>query len=419
MGSRGLMKVITETIKKSLKKFKMKKLKKIGGVTILIITIILATLLIYQYDLFKRLLERGPNYTYAQASNCSVQDNWAIANGSYFNSISAARDSLKILKRKYRIPGLAICIAINDEIIWNEGFGCENIEFNHPITNSSLFRIGSISKSMTGIALGKLLDDQKLDLNETIGNVLPSFPKKKYEIRIKDLASHQSGVRGYKGLEMLSNKSYKSVHEAMNIFKDDDLLFEPGTNYEYSSYNYSILSGVIEEITGDLYLRFMDQKIFEPLGMIHTIPDDKRMNYIGYSSSIKKDEIRKTLEVDLSNKWAGGGFLSTPKDLALMFTKLDALLTEESQNKIFESQKLRNGENTGYGLGFRKTYFTKSKKTVIHHGGSSVGGRSFVLKVLEDNIVVAICANSDTGLLSPNNYGLIEVFNIAKLFHNE
>lgn len=397
----------------------MKKLKKIGIGTVLIITIFLSTLLIYQYDLFKRLLERGPDYTYAEASNCNGQDSGIIANGLYSKSVSMAKDSLRILKRKYRIPGLAICVAVNNEIIWNEGFGCENVEYNFPVTTSSLFRIGSISKSMTGIALGKLLDDQKLDLNETLSNVLPSFPKKKYEIRIKDLASHQSGVRGYKGLEMLSNKSYKNVYEAMNIFKEDDLLFEPRTKYEYSTYNYSILSGVVEKIAGKEYLEFMEEEIFMPLGMKDTKPDKKYLNSIGYSSSITKNEIRKAIGVDLSNKWAGGGFLSTPRDLTLMFTKLDTLLTRSSQNILFESQKLKNGKDTGYGLGYRKTYFTKSKKTVIHHGGSSVGGRSFVLKVLEDNIVVAICANSDTGLLRPNNYGLIEVFNIAKLFHSD
>ena len=399
----------------------MKYLKKALLLLITLLVVVVAAAGLMNYDVIDRLLERGPSYDYATSTLCISEDDSKIvlaANGQYRGKLEKARQNLLKLKEEYSIPGLAICVAKNDSIIWNEGFGCENLEEKRPVTTATLFRVGSVSKSMTGIALMKLVQNRKLDLNQTVESVLPSFPKKEYPIRVKELANHQSGIRHYKGLEMVSNISYNSIDKSLDVFKNDKLSFKPGTEYQYSSYNYVLLSKIIEELTKQNYLDFMKNEVFLPLGMKATVPGKKIKKTVGYTSNTNNGKIRKAIEVDVSNKWAGGGFISTPRDLVLMHTKLDSVLTSEYQKVLFEPQKFSDGEETGtdYAIGFRNTFLKSKKRTLIHHGGSSVGGRAFLLKIVEENFVIAICANSDTGLLRPNNYDLQQVYDIAKIF---
>jgi CubicO group peptidase (beta-lactamase class C family) len=403
-------------------KFKktIKYIKKVFLIIISLIIFSLLSIIIFQYELVKRIVNRGESYTYSDVVTCKKEDSNSISSKDlqYKNVIEKARDSVLYLKDKYNIPGLAICVIANNKIIWNEGFGCEDFKNNQPITVVTRFRVGSISKSMTGIALMKLYQENRLDFSKTIDYYLPTFPNKKYPIHINELASHQSGIRHYKGVEMLSNKPFEFIEESLSVFKDASLLFEPGTNYKYSTYNYVLLSRIIEKITKSTYLDYMKKEVFEPLGMNLTIPDRKSLNTIGYSSGTNS-KIKHAIEVNVSNKWAGGGYLSTPKDLAIMLNNLDSVLTKDSQKTLFNPQNFKNGKPTGtdYAYGFRKTTLSGDTEiNLIHHGGSSVGGRAFLLKLVEDNIIVAICANSDTGLLMPNNYGLQEMYDIAKCF---
>ncbi|WP_298897157.1 serine hydrolase domain-containing protein [uncultured Psychroserpens sp.] len=403
------------TFKLNRRRFVSRLIKRI----FLLLLVVIFGVILFNYDTFYRLIQRGESYTYTQA-NCDLgSDNkYTLQDGRFQEVIVEARDSILKLKKTYNIPGLSICVSIQGEIIWNQGFGCSDIENNRPVTNETLFRIGSISKSMTAIGVLKLVQDGKIDLNQNVSHYYSQFPKKEYTIPVKYLASHQSGIRHYNGFEMLSNKHYNSVKESLEPFVNDQLLFEPGTNYKYSTYNYVLLSRLIETITSSNYINFMSQEVFLPLQMLSTFPEKKSDSIMGYSSGINSTKIKNAIEVDLSNKYAGGGYISTAKDLVLMMQNLDSLLSKESQSKLFEIQKFKNGDDTAsdYALGFRNTYLSNTGRTLIHHGGSSIGGRAFLLKLVEDDIVVAICANSDTGILRPQNFDLQEVYDISKLF---
>ena len=100
---------------------------------------------------------------------------------------------IKLMNEK-SIPGLSITVANKNEILWSEGLGFADIENKTPVKLNSKFRIGSISKSLTSIALGNLLEEGKINLNDTVQKSVPYFPKKKYPITIEDIASHTSGI---------------------------------------------------------------------------------------------------------------------------------------------------------------------------------------------------------------------------------
>jgi CubicO group peptidase (beta-lactamase class C family) len=360
----------------------------------------------------------GPAVSYLEASACAGNDPSLITSDSalFSKAISEAREKVIALKDQYSIPGLAVCVAVDGAIVWNEGFGCADYARQVPIHTTSTFRVGSVAKSMTGIALMKLHQEGKLDFDESLRSYVPDFPEKKYSMKIKEIAGHQSGIRHYKKLEMASNRSFLTIEEGLSIFKDDPLLFEPGTEYQYSTYGYSVLARVIENISKKDYLTYMQKEVFAPLKMTSTTAAKKALPFVGYSSAPGKDKVKNALEVDLSNKWAGGGFLSTPRDLTQMMINLDSLLSRKSQQLLFTDQILKNGEKTGYGIGFNVVKTEETKKTLIHHGGSSIGGRSYLMKIVEDDVVIAFCANSDTGIMNAANYNAAEVFEISKLF---
>jgi CubicO group peptidase (beta-lactamase class C family) len=235
-------------------------------------------------------------------------------------------------------------------------------------------------------------------------------------MKIKEIAGHQSGIRHYKKLEMASNRNFLTINEGLSIFKDDPLLVEPGTEFQYSTYGYNVLARVIENISKKDYLTYMQKEVFAPLKMTSTTAAKKELPFVGYSSAPGKDKVKNALEVDLSNKWAGGGFISTPKDLVQMMINLDSLLSRKTQQLLFTDQILKNEEKTGYGIGFNVVKTEETKKTLIHHGGSSIGGRSYLMKIVEDDVVIAFCANSDSGIMNAPNYNAAEVFEIAKFF---
>jgi serine beta-lactamase-like protein LACTB, mitochondrial len=297
-----------------------------------------------------------------------------------------------------KIPGLSIAVGTGDKIVWAEGFGSANVELEIPVKINTKFRVGSLSKTFTALAIGKLKDDNKIDLDLPIQTYVPSFPKKKYGINIRQLAGHIAGIRHYNYLknEYTSNIHFKNVNESLNIFKFDPLLFKPGTKYFYSTYGYVLLSAAIEGASKQSFLQYMESNIFKPLDMNNTMADFKNSLIINRAHCyfLSKGILYDAVAVDNSNKWGGGGFLSTPVDIVKMGLVLvnDEFLRKETIELLFTSQKLINGTETSYGMGWRIGKDARGKK-YVYHSGTSIGGKAFVLIYPHEKVVAAIAAN--------------------------
>ncbi len=327
-----------------------------------------------------------------------VETNTSYTNPQFEKEINDAAKLIADLMIEKQIPGLSITIAKKNKILWTEGFGFSDLENKTPVRLNSKFRIGSISKSITSLALGKLIEEGKINLSDTIRKFVHYFPKKEYPITIQELASHTSGIRNYnyKNGEYFSDKSYNSIEESIAVFKDDSLLFQPKTKYGYSTYGYVLLSAGIEGATNQSYLDYMQDSVFTPMKMFNTVPDfnnsiiDNRVSFYQLNDGI----IINASYIDNSNKWAGGGFLSTSLDLAKMSQNLlkNEYLSESTLKTLWTPTTLSNGKKTNYCLGWRKDK-DDLNRSYIHHGGSSVGGRSFLLIYPDDEVIVVITCN--------------------------
>src|SRR5262249_46044597 len=145
-----------------------------------------------------------------------------------------------------------------------------------------------------------------------------SFPDKGAKITPRMLAGHLGGIRHYKGDEFQISAHYDSVLEGLKVFENDPLIAPPGTKYNYSSYGFNLLSVVIESVSGENFLVYMQNHIFTPLGLVDTTPDQNRDIVAQRSRFYDRDKdgtLHNSPYVDNSYKWAGGGFISSAQDL--------------------------------------------------------------------------------------------------------
>lgn len=343
------------------------------------------------------------------------QTDTIFAQNDYSTHIEKSKKVIAELMSQKKIPGLSITVATKEEIIWAQGFGYADLEKKVPVKLNTKFRIGSISKTLTGIAISKLLENKRMSLDDPIQRYVSYFPENKWPFSIGNLVYHTAGIRdyNYRNGEFLSRTNFKSVEESINVFKNDSLLYKPGTKFSYTTYGYVLLSGVIEGITGKPYLEYMQDSILTPLGMMNTVPDENKPIIANRSSFYDESngEIVNGYYVDNSNKWAGGGYLSTSLDLAILGQNLlgNNFLSEATRQKLWTPNTLSNGDKTNYGIGWRIDTDDKGR-TYVHHGGSSIGGRSFLLIYPDQELVIAITCNLST------NFDQFFVFKIAELF---
>ena len=333
------------------------------------------------------------------------------------NEIDRSRSLVAEFVEKNRLPGLSVTVSKAGKVVWSEGFGYGDLEQQVKVDPSvTLFRIGSISKTLTATAIGLLYEDNKLDIDLPVRHYVPSFPQKRWNINIRQVAGHIAGIRHYRGAEYLSNKRYATVTEGLEMFKDDSLLFEPATNYAYSSYGWNLISAALETASGMGFLQFMQQNVFEPVKMSLTTADYGEVITpfrTAFYELSKDSTVLNAPFVDNSYKWAGGGFLSTTEDLVKFGNAIltGSLLKEETIELLFTPQTISGGKSTDYGLGWRK-YEGNGGGEWYGHGGGSVGGTAIFILSPKEKMVVAILSN-----LSDVSYNRLH-FNVAENFIN-
>ena len=313
--------------------------------------------------------------------------------------ILQARVIVEQVRDSSKVPGIAITVIKKGEIALSEGFGYSDLESETPVDPAkTLFRIGSVSKSVTAIGLGILMEEGKIDLDTSIYFYLPEFPQKRWDFTTRQAAGHLAGIRHYRNDEFVNNKHYPDVISGLSIFMHDSLLFEPGSQYRYSTYGWNLVSAIMERAASQPFLEFMQTRIFDPLELTNLQPELKgnRIQNLSSFYQLNENEIVAAPEVDNSYKWAGGGFISTTEDLAKFAHKVFfdyALLEESTVEQLIVPMTLPDGESTNYGLGWR-TGEDERGHFYIGHSGGSVGGITMLIIYPEEKIVAAMLSNS-------------------------
>jgi len=327
-----------------------------------------------------------------------------IVSSHTFSQDKAKRiDTIMSAWHRYNMFDGAVLVAENGKVLYEKGFGLANREWSIPNTPTTKFMIGSISKPLTSILT--LIQVQKglIDPEKTIADYLPDFSATAKRIKIKYLMSHTSGIPNYDIIPdffpRISRTNY-TREEYIKIYKDSALLFEPGSNYYYSSWGYFTLGYILEKVTGKSYSQLMKEDIFDKIGMknsgsyYHTqIVADRATGYDyslgGYTSSDFRDQ---------SNTMGAGDIYSTVEDLF----KLHLALTNNTLlNKQLTEQMFTPGIRPwryGYGWFNQKYRYTPTDSIFAnYHLGMTEGFISFLVRIPETNsLVVLLCNSSPT-----------------------
>lgn len=172
------------------------------------------------------------------------------------------------------IPGMSFGVAQGGET-WERAFGFADVENATPARADSSYRLASVTKPMTAVAVLQLAEKGKLDLDAEIQTYVTSFPRKPFPVTVRQLLGHLGGISHYRNRDAEQHyKEHKTVSEAIDVFKDFDLVVEPGTKYSYSSYGYVLLGAAIESASGQSYGDYMREHVWQPLAMNATRLDD-------------------------------------------------------------------------------------------------------------------------------------------------
>lgn len=313
------------------------------------------------------------------------------------DAIAAKVDKLFAEVDKPDSPGAAIAVIKEGTVVYKRGYGIANLEYNVPITPSTVFHVASVSKQFTAFAVTLLANQGKLSLDDDIRKYLPEVPDFGKKITVRNLIHHTSGLRDQWELLAMGGWRLDDVITKEHILKmvrnQKELNFDPGQEHLYSNTGYTLLAVIAERVSGQPFPEFTAANIFKPLGMTNThFHDDHQMivKNRAYSYSSSKNGFQLAA-LNYANVGATSLF-TTAEDLAkwvLNFEdkKIGAPVIEQMQQKGI----LNSGKQLDYAFGLSIGPY-RGLNTVGHSGGDA-GYRSFVFWFPDQRFGVVVLSN--------------------------
>jgi CubicO group peptidase (beta-lactamase class C family) len=329
------------------------------------------------------------------------------------------------------VTGLQVTIGTVDGQVFGRGYGLADLENSVPVTRDSVFRTASISKWFTATAAMRLVEEGSLELDAPVQRYCGQFPQKKWPVTVRHLLTHTAGIRyyhfGHTGgppttlteFRALTEKGqdeylrfllrFTNVADTIEYFKDDPLLFEPGTQYQYTSQGYRLVGCVLEGAAGEPYNSLMQELVFAPAQMSRTIADDARAIVPHRVSGYRRDssgQLQRSGFRDVSENLPAGGHLSNTDDLVrfgLAFLG-EGLISEGSRREmikrpdfpVYQSDvaQLSGGsteEDRHYGLGISVSKWDDN--LVLSHEGAQDETRTLLYVVPDKGLAVGVMTN--------------------------
>jgi CubicO group peptidase (beta-lactamase class C family) len=288
----------------------------------------------------------------------------------------------------------SVLVARSSEVILSQGCGMANYELDVPNTPETIFRIASITKQFTALAIVQLQEQGLLNIRETISKYLPNYPETGKNITIHHLLTHTSGIPNYTSFpDYLETMMLPSpVEKTIAKFKDLPLEFQPGEKFSYSNSGYTLLTYILEKVTGKSYETYLQEHIFHPLGMQNTGYDRHSLILKNRAAGYTADSngLQNAMYIDLSVISGAGGLYSTVEDLYLWDRALytEKLVSQSSLDRIFTADK----NEYGYGWVVSTAF---NRKQVWHNGGIN-GFRTSIMRFIDDGVCAIVLSNNDT-----------------------
>jgi CubicO group peptidase (beta-lactamase class C family) len=299
-----------------------------------------------------------------------------------------------------RIPGALFAVASRGEILALHTVGLSNAELRTPVTDSSVWEIGSVSKQFVATAALLLVEEGRLGLDDSIHRYIPELPSEWLGATVRHLLNHTSGIPDYELIRSYDVYRFRlTPDDVIEIAHSRPMDFEPGTGWFYSNTGYYLLSMIVERIEGRPLGEVLEDRIFAPLGMGQsgmTAPEDIIPHRAAGYWVDRRDRLINRAPTETSSTLGAGGLRSSVRDLVKWDEALysTAILSEASKAAAWTSAVLPNGQDTGYGFGWRiGSEFMGEPAEVQRHGGQVAGFLTFFYRVPSSDVVILAFAN--------------------------
>ena len=305
--------------------------------------------------------------------------------------------------------GASVAVIQEGELLYSSAYGEAQVEYGVAIDPTTVFHVASVTKQFTAFGIALLADQDLLSLEDDIRTYIPEVPDFGTKITIRQLANHTSGLRDQWNLLALGGWRVDDVitlgHVMKMVTRQNALNFPPNEEYNYSNTGFTLLAEIVARVGGKPFPIWMEENVFLPLGMDHTlIYDDheKIVNNRAYSYHTDETGLKKSI---LSYAITGATSLfTTAEDLTLWMNNFSThvLGSDEVHNNFRTQGVLNNGETIDYAMGIVASEYRGLK--VLGHGGADAGFRSNVIYFPGQKFGVAVLSN----LASFNPGGLAE-----------
>ena len=294
-----------------------------------------------------------------------------------------------------RIPGMTVGFA-QGEVEWVKGYGYADLENRVPATARSSYRLASVTKPMTAVAILQLLEQGKVDLDAPVQSYVAYFPVKAFPVTVRQLLGHLGGIDAYRDNRTEQHfKEHKTTRQSLAVFEQFELIAEPGTRFRYTSYGYNLLGAVIEGVSGESYGGYMRRHVWGPLGMAATRMDDPDAVIAHRVRGYRLDgqELRNSEFVDISSRFSAGGTRASVPDM-LAFGKGihdGKILSATSVAAMVQPMATRAGRLTDYGMGWE--ILPTGGRYAIAHSGQQPETVTYLFSFPSRKLTIAVAAN--------------------------
>jgi D-alanyl-D-alanine carboxypeptidase len=296
-------------------------------------------------------------------------------------------------------PGAAVLVRKGGKTLLRKAYGQADLELSVPLSADNVFRIGSVTKQFTAVAILQLVQRGKIALDDDLGKLLPGYPAPAKRITLEHLLTHTSGIPSYTSLpsHRKTMRLDTTPEEMIARFRDLPLEFDPGTRYSYSNSNYILLGSIVEKHSGLTYAGYVKRHLFEPAGMTASRYDENDLVIPRRAHGYSQDGTRwiNTPYLSMTVPFAAGGLVSTVDDLAKWSDALRGgkLVDPKLLARAHTAFKTADGTSIRYGYGWRVTEYEGHR--IIEHGGAINGFSSDLLMMPDDDLTVVVLQNGN------------------------
>ena len=306
-------------------------------------------------------------------------------------------------------PAASAAVWQGGGLVWTEAFGVADLETRVPASPEDRFRLASVSKVVTAAAVMRLVGQGVVDLDAPIGRYRPTLPPVHHGTTLRQLVSHQGGIRHYIPRDFdpaapggpIDARPYATTDDKLAIFINDPLLSRPGEAVHYSTFGYVLIGAVLESAANKPFPRILSDEVTSPLALGSIEPEVRGVTMPGRVSDYQpvypvtaQTGIVRCPPINPAYKWAGGGLLGSAPDVARFCGALTrpGYLSAEGLAGLFTVNPARGGATGVFGVGWDVDRDPQGRRRAWH-AGSIVGGRSIVMMLPDNDLAVAVLTN--------------------------